>query len=467
MRYPALGCVLIALLASACGDPAVLTVDVTVGHETDAFTRAPAITSVEVVGNTPEGDLLISASAPPGGSLTLGEVEEDRLVQFDAWGTDVAGATSAAGRALAVVVGGIEGGVLPLFAQRVDEWARPPSELEHTHVAGVAATLAERYLLVTGGLLPDGDETGKTTSSPAFYDLLALGPASGADFPRSARSIVMAENGIEGVLVDDTGATWVDFESSSTQELALPDGLGSFADVAGGIVVEAPDGGRYLVGATRADSPTDAVLVWEPDVNPRAARLAYPRAGAAAAWVESVGLVVVGGSADAPALEVLAAGASGTVTRPYAPDPTAGAAAVARNGGQLVVLGGHTADGPGTIRALDASCTGSCEPTVLELAIDAALAGCQAYALDADHVVLVGTDSDDLVGVGASSVGMTRSFALDLLQLTVTELPLRDERAGASSVPTPHGLLALLGGVRRDGTAATTVELLFPATELE
>ncbi|MBW2528046.1 MAG: hypothetical protein JRI23_27945, partial [Deltaproteobacteria bacterium] len=227
MRLPLPAALLLATSVAACSeDPVVLVLDITPGHETDAFSAAPPVTRVDVTGASPEGDILVGASSAPGGTFDLGEVPEDRLLSFEVTGYDASSAVAVRGRSLGVVIGAIDSEVLPIFAQRLGTWSRPPDAVGHAHVGGVAGVLGERYLLSTGGQVAAGSS--RTASAPAYYDLLTLAEAVGNDFPRSAASLLLGVDGSTALLIDGQGATWVDFLNGSSSDVVLPAGLTSF-----------------------------------------------------------------------------------------------------------------------------------------------------------------------------------------------------------------------------------------------
>ncbi len=455
-RIPSCGTACLLLALGACSsDPEVLTIEVTPGHETDAFSREPAITRIDVTARSPEGDIALSARSAPGGSFELGEVPYDRLLEFEVTGYDAETTLRVRGRSLGVVVGGLVDGVLPIFAQRIGQWARPPDGLSHGRVGAVGGVLAERYLMLVGGEAPDGaSDEGATL--PAYYDLLALGGSAGTSMPRKPETMLMGADGVSVLLIDRQGASWVDYDLGMSSEAELPEGLESFAEVAGGRAVLGSDGTGYAVGPTRLGEPSGAILVVGADRSLATARLAFERQGAAAAYFEGIGLVVAGGSETAPGLEVLSPEASTAVARPYPSDPTVGAALLPRGTSQhVVVLGGRRDDEAPPVRQLDALCTGSCEAEELEIEPLPVLLDCSAYATGTDGAVLLGTES--------STDALLRAFSVDLVVKTAVELPLREERSGAIPLGTPHGMLAVVGGQHPDGTAALTVEML--ATE--
>ena len=433
---------------AGCGDPQVLTIDVTTGHEDDAWSRDPAVTRIDVKALDNGGNTVASAQTEPGGSFELGEVPLDTFLHVEVAGKDASGAVRVRGRSLGLVVGALDGGLLPVFAQRVGRWSRPPDALSHSHRDGLAAVLGERYLLLTGGV-----GLGASAADVAFYDLLALGSSSGGTLDFAPRSLVMSDDGEAALFLDDEQALWLDFGTGTSTVVSVPEGLTGFAAIAGGRAVEGEDG-SYLVGASRDDLPSDRVLQVNADRSLASATLTAARQGAAVAFVPDVGLVVVGGSDVAGGVEVLVAGESSATALDFDVDPVRGATAVVGAlPDQLILLCGQTAGGdPAPVRSLDLRCASACAAT--ELAIDwpVPLEQCFAYAVAGSGLLLVGQDGD----------GATRTFAVDLTGATVEELSLREPRRGAAVVPTPLGSLALLGGALLDDSAALTVETLMP-----
>ncbi|NUQ78385.1 MAG: hypothetical protein HUU21_33060, partial [Polyangiaceae bacterium] len=249
-----------AALLGCSSDPPVLSIEIITGHETDTFSQSPAVARVDITASAAEGDLSLSASAPPGGTFDFGDVPSDRLLSFEATGVDAAGSVVVRGRSISgIYLAGVAGGVIPVFVQRVNQWARPPGGLARAHVGAPAVVLAERYLMTTGGLTASSAEGSAEPKTSDFYDLFGYGGAVGPAMPRAARSMVARTSAV--LLVDDAGASWVDFDTGTYDDVALPAGLGSFADVSGGSTVESSDGRSFIVGATRrGGTPTTAVL---------------------------------------------------------------------------------------------------------------------------------------------------------------------------------------------------------------
>ncbi|WP_441286504.1 hypothetical protein ACSRUE_29615 [Sorangium sp. KYC3313] len=463
MKIPPLRRVLPALGLSLLGcaeEPWTLTIEVVPGHEATAFQEDPPVARIEVTATAAEGDVTVSAAAPPGGELDFGEIPAARAYTFDVRGLDAGGATVVRGRSAAgIYLAAVTGDVLPLFAQRTGRWARPPGELAASRAGAPGAALAERYLILTGGAAVGGAAAGDVDPARLdAYDLAAWGgSASSGALPRAARSLVVRGDLL--LTLDDEGASWTDVAAGQSAEASLPEGLGSFAEVAGGRTVEASDGRSFVIGATRAGAPgapSDKVLVVGADGALSVAKLRHARAGAAAVWVEGLGLVVAGGSADGAGLEVLGDGATEFLPKQFPPDASEGAGAAVTGPGEIALVGGVHADGtPAPTRRLAPGCAPTCAAVEIEgAALTAAVGGVAAFALPGGRLLAVGSE--------AGEDGLTRSFIVDVAAAQVEELPLREPRRGAAVVPAPNGTLAVLGGVHADGTPALTIETFFP-----
>lgn len=424
--------------------------DIVIGHEADAMTRSPAVARVSVKGTTPEGQT-VSADAAPGGDLDFGNVDGSLAYQFEVTGTDGQGNTVMRGRSLGgIVLNDLVGATLPIFAQRLGEWARPPGTLAHAHVNAPAVPLGERYLFTTGGTGAQNATAGEE------YDLFAWAGVYGQTFPFAVSTMGVNDTAVLGVGSD---VAWWDGTNFSAPN--LPDGLPSLDGVAGGSVVNAPDGRMFVIGATRPDKDraTDLVMEVASDGSlvMTARHLVFARAGASATWLPNVGLVVVGGSDKAPAVEVLPEKGTDFAVHNFPPDPTMGAgAAYAKSVGQLLLVGGSNGGAPAKTRLLDATCVSNCAMKDLpEATPDATLTRVSAFALTSTpQVIAVGDDLDPK--------GQTRTFLVDYVNLKVTELPLKEPRRGATALGAPNGTLALMGGLHPDGTEALTVEMYFP-----
>jgi hypothetical protein len=446
----------LSLLVGCSSEPRVLNIEVVTGHETDAMTQDPAVANVVVTGRYDYEDVTIEAEAPPGGDLDFGDVDGSLPYNFEVTGYDAAGNEVMRGTSVGgIVLESIDGDTFQIFAQRLGAWARPPGQLARTHTRAPAVNVGERYLLITGGDAPqDAPEVEE-------YDLFAWAGVKAGAFPFAARTLIRMsdDNGdfLIGLGRDDANEV-ASFENGEPNtNISLPEGLTSFGELAGGSVIVSRDETRaFVVGATRPGSPTDAVLELTSDGTLIVRRLVHPRAGAAAAWFETVGLVVLGGSADGPGVEVLGENATTFAVRDFPPDPTAGAAAIAPSDYSNLFLFGGTAGAAGAAtRVVDPRCTSDCAPEAQDpMTFDVALTRVSAYPLGQSRFLAAGDEPDPS--------GLTRTFVVDYSAGIVTELPLREPRRGATLVDTPNGKLAVLGGVHPDGTPALTVEMFVP-----
>ncbi len=503
-RSPAASWAAFAVWVAACGEKAPLSVEVTTGQEA-SLSEAPAIALVEIAATSPDETVSLSATAAPGESFDLGEAPDTSILSFELTGTNADGDVVARGRSVSVAVGALETVTLPLFIQRLGSFARPPGGLVRAHVHAPGGVLAERYLIATGG---DRAVTASATDAdPAlgdFYDLLALGAAeSGAALPRAAQSMLVRGSAL--ILIDDDGATAVDLTAGTSSDLTAPEGL-DFAEVSGGAAIDGPDGISFVVGATREETEahpkTTAVLVVDDSGSFTVARLATARAGATALYVDGVGLVIAGGAESGSGVETISADGATVSDVPYPADPTTGAAGVVTAAQKIALLGGrsgaeidrerqglpgaisiriafaHDQDRlrggeggaaardlgqgrvfPASTRVLDLRCVADCEASIVVVE-DAALpevASRGAAFATAKTVLVVGEGDPD-----GDRPGETLAFSVDLGAATVTPLPLREPRRGATALPTPNGLLAIVGGIDDTGAGASSIELLFP-----
>jgi hypothetical protein len=310
------------------------------------------------------------------------------------------------------------------------------------------------------------------------YDITTLGGVtSGAygDVPSTIVSLPTFTdangnvNDSQGLFITSVGGTFWDYVLGAPST-ATCSGFSSWADVAGGAAIAAQtttgnSGAWWVVGGTRATgAPTGQVLYVDPSCAMTGLTLNSPRLGAAAAWIENVGLVVAGGTGDATStgLEVLPMGNmnSSFTAVPYPPDPIVGGSLIAFNG-LLLLVGGVRGDKPADPAFLSPVCT-TPPCTYGSVAMTPALPPLRnttAFQLSASQALLVGTDD----------TGMTQTFVLDVatmkggtVTVSVTPAPLREPRRGATAILSPVGSVAMIGGEHQDGTPALSVELFAP-----
>lgn len=430
-----------------------MTLSITAGQETDAFTADPAVTLVKITVTAPDGTTLAETSAVPGASFDLGLITDDQQISVEVQGTDATGAKVLAGRSLvAISLAGLSGD-LPVFVQRLGGWARPEGATTQAHVGGVAASIGEEQIILTGGARAANDAA---TADPTYvdgFDFLTYAPVAGSTFSRVPTTLVSFSAAL--VLIDAAGGTLVDYTAQTSTVLTAPTGF-EFATVSGGASVPTgrDDGRIYVVGATRGSAESDGVLAIDADGTLTAYKLSWPRKGAAALWISGVGLVVAGGSATGNGVEVLADSGMAFATG-CDPDPVQGAAAVLNGSTGMKLFGGNLNGAAAPTRSLSPGSLSSCAPAEKAAeTLPVATRGAVAYSLGGDQVLVVAQAASD----GETLSYLVNGPGSDAVQA----LPLKERRRGAVPVATPIGGLALMGGERvADGKPATSVELYF------
>jgi hypothetical protein len=459
--------------ATACKKkPRGIGIDVTVGLETDAFHQDPPVTTVTITAFNSARSPIAEAIGAPGGDFSLGEFEPTDFVEVHVTGATAAGDTVMRGRTMGVELGNFAGDTLPVFIERVGQWARPPGQLASARLGGAAAPVAERFLLLTGG-------SAAAPAGQSYFDMLSLSGFEAGQITREDHTPIVTETLVvvgDAVLFigpsmpggKDTAAAWVDFRAGTVRDETAPPEL-TFAEVAGGAVITNKAGESYVVGATRTGAATDKVLRVSPNQKLSAIKLVNKRRGAAATIVNGVGLVVAGGNLPGATdpltkgVETLALtdNASAFTTRPFSPDVTFGAAAVPLGSGDQMILVGGTRDGkPAPTRVISSACFTDCDNATNNhvLAADGLgkpLVACGAYQSSLAAAL-------NLIVCSEPKSGEMLTYTLNVAGGVVKPVPLREPRKGATITPTPLGTLALLGGTLLDGSPAQRVELLYP-----
>lgn len=407
-------CVL-ALGLLSCAGQAEGSVTLVTGPEEGVLTRAPEVKTliVEAVAEDRSATELARVSLPAD-SLDLGLLTKDDARAFRVRGEDTNGQVRVAGESLPVRYGALEGGSLPLYVQRVGETARFPSPFPNAFPVSTLSLVATRYVMGTDG------------TRGALYDLAALSPVADRVLPVAPRSVVA--QGTRLLLVSDAAqATVLDLSSSEQTTLDAPAG-GTFAEVAGGATVISPEGEAYVVGATRKDGETSRVLRVTSDLVLSFVELAHARRGAGAAWADGRGLVVAGGSATAPGLEVVGSGATKGAALAFPPIGPEGLAVAPFDGSKVLVSGGSPA-----LRTGDLSCGTACSFVSIDAPAGLALSAASAVRI-AGRVLTGGTDRD----------GMARLFVVD--GAGARELATKEKRGAISLLSLPTGNVAIVGG---------------------
>ncbi len=439
---------LVATLASSCGEARSLSIDLTAGYETDVFSQDPAVTRVVIRATTADGSSSFEVESEPGGSFNLGEFSDQEFLSFDVFGETAEGDVVVRGRSLTLPVGAIASESVPLFVQRLEGFSRPPGELARAHVHAPAGVVDEQFILAFGGDAAFGENGPADPGLGDFYDVLSLaGGEASSILPRTPRSLVVRSSII--LLIDDEGSTVLDSSDQTTDR--DPPGDLRFEEVSGGRTIESDDGTSYVVGCTRPETPSNAILALDQNGDFSEIRLATPRSGCGATFVPDVGLVVFGGSAEGKAFEVVESG--GTLRAlPFDADATAGAALVLSSDEIVLALGGLRDGAPAATRFFDLRCQADCAPDELAAAALPALQT-RGEAFKFEGGVLA---------IGENDEGETLAFKVQLPDGQVTPLPFRERRFGATPVPAPNGTLMVVGGVQPSSAPALTVEAFFP-----
>lgn len=398
-----------ALAAIACGEPEG-NIAIVLGGETDTLARAPAPTTLVVASVDLNGNEREVARTPlPSTGIDLGERAKNDIAAVRVKGLLPDGTEVVRGGSLFFQWGALEVSRLDVFVQRRHELARLPGE-GVVFEAPVTAVVAGRYVLEA-----------KDTSFGLFDLLRNDGLPIANVLPRPARSI--ATYGTSALVVDEAGATYLDLNDGRTADVLAPAG-GTYGEIAGGLTVTADDGTQFVVGATRiGGGPSARVLRLATDGNLTFLSLAAPREGACAAWVTGRGLVVWGGSADAPGGELLATSAAVGAPLAYPPDPVRGCGAVALDGGRLVVAGGARPAAAPFVATVDLACPAACAAAPWPGVAD----------LPRADVTLVADDAVLVVGDGAD--GNAKAYRASAAELR--ELPLRVPRRGVRMITSP------------------------------
>ncbi len=427
------GFVVAGALVAACGSTPSGTITLTTGGESDALTRAPAPTTLEVDAIDPDGGVTALATTKlPATSLDLGEQSQESIVDLRVQAKDDSGKVLLTGTSLPIELGALAGTSVPVFIQRTGEFARMPSTLADARESPVPTLVIGRYILWSSGG-SGGD------SSSQIYDTASLSPfSSPPSLPRVPASIT--EVGTDLLVIDANGASWLELSDSTTADATAPSG-GSFAEVAGGITVSDGTGVSYVVGGTRKSGDASArVLRVDTDGTLTFLALSEPRLGAGATWVSGRGLVVVGGSSAGAGAEILPPGATAASTPlAYPADETIGISVAPLDGSRVLVAGGVDSSGnPAAIRVLDLGCSGACAPTTWSNGPTIALSPSQLFSLG------FGGNPNDALLFGDDPSGASHVFRLG--PASSTEIPYKVPRRGARAVALTVPAIAVVGG---------------------
>ncbi len=414
------------------------TIQIITDEEAGTFTESPVPTKLKIVGvESADASTTLATAQLPTSTIDLGQLSESAPpVSITVSGLDATRTRRVFGASLPLEYSGLVDQTIPVFVQRTGEFARLPGPLSDSRAAPTLAVVQGQYLLIAGGTDSSLSETSQ------IFDFLAFGAwGSPPSLPTVPKSIALTAT--VAWLIDDTVGWYFDFSSSyPPSSIELP-ATGTFADVAGGATVFDSTGAQYIVGATRTSGmPTDKVLEIVPmDTYPYGTAswltLTVARLGAAATWVDGMGLVVAGGNGDpsAAGIEVVTPSASTPLSFPA--DPTTGSGAATLDAHHILLAGGATpSHGDPGVRAIDLNCKPSSSSTCVTTwaTLPFTLASAQAFAW---------TATDALV-IGNQAAGAT--YAFRLTAKGATEVPTRVPHTNARAVWSPVGTVVLFGG---------------------
>jgi hypothetical protein len=367
---------------------------------------------------------------------------------FEVIGSDASGVPVVRGRTWYLDPASLAGYALPLFVARTGIFSKPPDAFAQPQGDNPPVDVCGgRFLLSVSGIQNgnirvDGYDLGLWMAAHTWFIPCPAGDCQ-------VKSLAIADATV-AIFVGNDWARYKDFSAAASPvDLALPNGMSSYAEVAGGATVHDLDGNVYIVGATRTETPTDRVLRIGANGEVTAPRLKVPRAGAAATWVPGTGLVVMGGSSEGPAAELMAAGTAAFTALPFPADATTGAGIVALDSSTVLRVGGVNESGAGAPSVtLSLACPSDCQ---LEPSGDPVeLNRLTGYLLGEKDSFWVGTDT-------AGETAARRVNAAG-----ISSVPLRQPRSGGSTLDTSTGQIAILGGHLADGAAALELDFFQP-----
>jgi hypothetical protein len=449
--------VLIPLLLS-CNSAASGTIQIITGEETDTFTQTPVPTQiiVEVAAEDAGAWTTLVGPVPyPTDTIDLGNQDQDAVASLGVEATDSNGNELIFGASIALQYGALDGETLPIFVQRVGQNARlsnfPSGD---TRQGPLLSILSDRFLIISGG---QESTTSLTTEIYDFAQFNLLTPAPTMPIVPASIAVISTI----GLIIDTAGDGWYYDYSGSTSNYSFtaPTDTNNFtlADVAGGQAIYDPaDGYVFIVGATRTTgTPTQAVLEINMNDTSNATyetgnlswlSLADARLGASATYVAPQGLVVAGGSATAPGVEVIDVLATATMglELTYPPDPSSGAGmTLLDESGTLLLAGGLLPSGADAgVRTITLGCATPCTPTYWgpnngALPVPVTLAS--VFPLSPAYAFLVGSEPST-----SQAPGLTHTFTLTTAGATV--VPTKVAHTNASAIESPMGSVIFYGG---------------------
>ncbi len=440
---------LISSLAPACESTDTVHAGqliLTPGAETSPWDVSPRATSARLYTVSADGTREDGAEANV--PLETLNVNSNTVSAYGFDGFDIDGHRVLGGRSLFLDAEALADSSLPVFYSRARTFARPPGEFPlPPGGAPVHSTLQGRYWVT---LVPNDDGT----MTLMGYDLLAWNVdldelEIGCPSPPCEPTALACSDWMMLVLGNSWGV-WVDLETGRSGEVSLPEGLDSFAELSGSKTVNSPADRAFIVGPSRTAEASNAVLVLEPDGTLTVLRTRAARRAAAALWVDGTGLVVVGGTDAAAALEAIGEEGDEFVELAFPSFPVY-SSQVSFDAPRLVSLGGFLGDGsPAAGATFDLDCVEACEAVQLPLALGIA-GGVATKSEDATYTV-----------IGEDGEGFTVGSVVDTQASSVKAIPSLRKRRNAGYAILPTGHLGAIGGDTSQDAAKRRVELVLP-----
>jgi hypothetical protein len=362
---------------------------------------------------------------------------------FVAKGFDKNDTLVAVARSLKAKPGELLGAEIPMFFARTDRATRPLGSFESTPKQNPVAAVRDGHSIWY--LDDSSDKTVETDSYDFAYWSQVTPDETYQSFtcpqtPCRLKNLVIV-NGYLAVAIGETWALGIDTYYAKAEEFTTPDGISNWATVAGGRTLPGGNGTMILVGPTRLENPTDAVIGFGVDdsgaVTMAPVKTHTKRAGAALLFEEDFGLILASGSAKGAGVERLEPNGSEFKEIPYPADPIVGAALVMEDETHLLRVGGITADGSKapTVR-INIECTKDCSYELVP-DFDLEIRGAQSfYDLTTKHTIIVGENAD----------GLTEVFRYDSSGFTSIIFPKPQKRIRAFALELSNQQLGIIGG---------------------
>jgi hypothetical protein len=363
------------------------------------------------------------------------------LYQYVGTGYDAEGNRIVEGRTLYASPGDLMGSEVPMFFARTDRSTRPNGAFAVAPKQNpLAAVFGDNHVWLFDDSSEDAMKTDvysisywEESTPPEAYETIAC-----TKVPCNLRNLLVVGS-VNAVAIAEDWALLISGSDQWAVKYERPEELGAWTDVTRGRVLPGGSSSAVLFGPTRFTDPTDKILALDGYGRPTVLSLKTKRAGAALAFEEAVGMVLVGGSAEGAGVEQMAPKDDEFVELPYPADPVVGAALVVEDEAHLLRMGGLTAEGIAapTVR-INLECTENCayEP-VSDLNVE--LRAAQSY-LDpiTGHTLVVGENAD----------GVTQVYRYSDGQMTAIEIPSEQQRVHALALELPNHQLGLIGGTK-------------------